>query len=263
MNYSILVIGSGGTGTYFLKEFTRYIATAGWDVQRKIVRMVIADGDKVEEKNLSRQCFCKDDIGRNKAATYAEALNDMMGDISDMQCSLSWESYTSYITEPDQLDNLLCNKGGYESWNHIPVIIGAVDNDACRMLCEQWFTLHENCYYFDSGNDFSSGECIYSYKKAGKVLSPLKSHYFPVMKEQKNIPVTELSCEELNNAAPQHILTNMLAAIQLLGGIMMLLDPKKKETDNKRLGYSFFDAFDCINEFYQYNMKREEGIINE
>lgn len=252
MEYTILVIGSGGTGTYFLKEFSRYIATAGREIQNKIIRMVMADGDRVEAKNLSRQCFSMDDIGRNKAATYAEALNDMMEDISGGECSLSWESYSSYITELEQLDSLLCYKEKWNPWSHIPIIIGAVDNDACRMLCEQWFTLHENCYYFDSGNDFSSGECIYSYKKEGKVLSPLKSHYFPVMKEHENIPVTELSCEELNNAAPQHILTNMLAAIQLLGGIMILLDPEKKETENKRLGHSFFDAFDCINEFYQY-----------
>lgn len=263
MQYSILVIGSGGTGTYFLKEFSRYIATTAPKIQEKIIRMVMADGDRVETKNLSRQCFSGDDIGRNKAAAYAEALNDMMVDISDGKCPLSWEAYSSYITDLEQLDNLLCNKRDWNFWEHIPIIIGAVDNDACRILCENWFEMHDSCYYFDSGNDFSSGECVYSYKENGNVLSPLKSHYFPVMKKQINIPVTELSCEELNNAAPQHILTNMLAAVQLLGGIMTLLDPGKKENENKRLGYSFFDAFDCINEFYQYNMKREDGIINE
>ena len=70
---SLIVVGAGGTGTYFLKEVSRYLAAAD---REKIARMLIVDGDTVERKNLSRQAFTSDDIGRNKAEVMAEVLNE-------------------------------------------------------------------------------------------------------------------------------------------------------------------------------------------
>ena len=49
--FNIIVIGSGGTGTYFLKEFSRYLSG-----NRKVLKMIqsltIIDGDVVEKKIL-------------------------------------------------------------------------------------------------------------------------------------------------------------------------------------------------------------------
>ena len=61
-SYTILVVGSGGTGTYFLKELTHFLGSAPKKVQSMIKGLYVADGDIVEKKNLSRQCFCPDDI---------------------------------------------------------------------------------------------------------------------------------------------------------------------------------------------------------
>ena len=53
--YVFIIVGAGGTGTYFLKEFSRFIA--GTSYEKQIVGMYILDGDNVEKKNLTRQCF--------------------------------------------------------------------------------------------------------------------------------------------------------------------------------------------------------------
>ena len=67
---TIHVIGAGGTGSYFLKEFCRFAQG-----RKDISEVIIYDGDTVEEKNLSRQCFTVEDVGRNKALVMAEILN--------------------------------------------------------------------------------------------------------------------------------------------------------------------------------------------
>lgn len=266
IKYYILVIGSGGTGTYFLKEFSRFIATMDTDIRKQIKSLCIADGDRVEMKNLNRQCFALDDIGANKAVAFAEALNDMIDEINN-SCPIHWSSYADYITELSQLERLLpiCSciptpstvLGSYVL--HIPVIIGAVDNDACRLLCEHFFDTVDNCFYFDSGNEYASGECVYAYKIKGNVLAPTKSFYFPVMQKSQIRPVTELSCDELNHSAPQHILTNMIAATQLLNGIMKLFDPSVENLrDRMKCGYSFFDSFASIMEFIPYSKMNSE-----
>ncbi len=60
----IVVLGAGETGGYLIPHLYR-IAFA--DSERPY-RIIICDGDIVEEKNLIRQNFVKQDIGRNKAA---------------------------------------------------------------------------------------------------------------------------------------------------------------------------------------------------
>lgn len=206
VNYSLLVIGAGGTGTYVLKELSRFL----YDNNRKISRMTIFDGDTVELKNLSRQAFQSEDIGQNKAAVMADILSSAF--------DLRWESYGEYLLDSKTLDNFLYH-------NTVPLIVGCVDNHACRMVLEDYFNSHENCFYLDSANEYDTGEVIFSYKVEGQVLSPCRSHYFPKIRE-KSKARNEISCEELNNVSPQHIATNMTAGNILLTEICSILNDK-------------------------------------
>ena len=228
--YNLIVVGSGGTGTYFLKEFSRFIH--GTDALRQFGRMVIFDGDTVEGKNLARQCFQEDDIGRNKAAVMAEVLNDAF--------DLKWESYATYLTDLKQLTEVTGNG------NYTTLIISCVDNHACRLLLEDFFNKKRDCIYFDSANEFETGECVYSYKKDGVVEGPVRSHYFPDIKESHHKKRTELSCEELNNVEPQHIFTNMFAGNLLCSGVAKLLE--KKHTP----GVAYFNAMEPECTFIPY-----------
>lgn len=236
--FDVLVIGSGGTGTYFLKEVSRLISSDE-EIQGKISSMTIADGDIVEKKNLSRQCFRREDIGRNKASVMAEVLNETF--------ELKWQVYPHYLTDIESMTKIFPPNQGKK---HIPVIIGCVDNHAARLLCEKYFNSAENCIYFDSANEFFSGETVFAFKIKGKVLGPCRSHYFKDILNGDLRAVTEISCEELNQASPQHIFTNMMAGLQLLSAFSRLMQGKMAP------GVSYFNPNELYNEFFPY---KEEG----
>lgn len=196
LSFQLIVIGAGGTGTYFLKEVSRYLAGLGY--KNPFKDYCIYDGDTVEKKNLDRQCFIDEDIGYNKACIMSEILSSTF--------SISWKASPIYISQKEDI---------YINKKFIPVIIGAVDNHAARMVIENLFNDLDNVFYFDSANEYSSGEVVFSGKLHGKIISPLRSYYFPeIQKEEKSR--LEMSCTELNMSAPQHIKANMSAGNILL-----------------------------------------------
>lgn len=225
--YTLVVVGAGGTGSYFLKEFARYIHHT--QKQKEFKKMVIFDGDSVEQKNLMRQSFIKEDIGRNKAVVMAEALNDNF--------DLKFESYACYLNNKNQLEDVV---------EGIPLIISCVDNHGCRLLLEDFFHSYNHCIYFDSANEFENGEVVYSYKKDGKVYGPVRSFYFPNILKDDVRTREEMSCEELNNVEPQHIFTNMLAGNLLCTGVSNLLE--KKVTP----GFAYFNSHTYSSSFIAY-----------
>lgn len=238
VTYKICVIGAGGTGGYFLKEFSRFISGRNLPISQ----LLIIDGDVVEEHNLTRQCFIRDDIGARKAAVLAEVLNDNF--------SLNWESYPSYLTSKEQLLQYF----GCLPESTIPVILGCVDNHGCRLILEDVFRSLENCIYFDSGNEIESGEVVFSYKLKGTQLSPLRSEIFPDLLNGDTRNVTELSCEELNTILPQHIATNMLAGNILLSAAAGLL-----EKGTLKRGMSCFNSMEMTVEFIPLHTKEADG----
>ena len=69
MPQSILVVGCGGTGSRLIPQIAQFVKTCGWVLNPE---MVIVDDDAVEEKNLRRQNFVKQDVGKKKAAVLAQ-----------------------------------------------------------------------------------------------------------------------------------------------------------------------------------------------
>lgn len=241
--YTLLVVGSGGTGTYFLKEISRYLCKKDISMLKK---MIIIDGDIIERKNLSRQAFIEDDIGRNKADVMSEALNAAF--------KLRWTAYCDYIFEVEQISQLVEN-------GTIPVIIGCVDNHGCRLLMEDYFYSVSNCIYYDAANEMSQGECTFSAVINDVIASPCRSYFFPDMLDGDVRGRDAISCEELNNSAPQHILANMTSGLQLLSAFIQLLESETIQT-----GYSVYDPFRFMNKSYSAEqckwrpLKREEAL---
>lgn len=231
-DYVFIIVGAGGTGTYFLKEFSRFIA--GTEFEKQIAAMYILDGDTVEKKNLTRQCFCEEDIGRNKAAVMAEILNE--------EFKLSFRSRNHYLLKKESITEMVRESSEYGE-NNIPVVISCVDNHACRLLLEEYFQEVSNCIYFDSANEYETGEVVYSYKFEGKVIGPVRSVYFPGIKHEDNRSREKMSCEELNQVSPQHIFTNMKAANLLLSGVANLFAGVVTP------GFSFFNTFKYEEDF--------------
>lgn len=198
----------------------------------RIAGLYVIDGDIVEEHNLARQCFQKEDIGSSKASVLAEILNDAF--------QLYWRSFSTYLTTVIQLEDMI----GLND-NEIPILIGCVDNHGCRLVLEEFFKKHKNCIYFDSANEFISGEVIMSYKINDKQVSPLRSEVFADILEGDLRNVTELSCEELNVSSPQHISVNMMAGLILLSAVTQLL------SDNiVKPGMVSFNAQSFLQEYF-------------
>ena len=70
VSYTHLIIGAGGTGGYVIPHLYRISFAA-----ERSMRILVCDGDVVEEKNLIRQNFVEQDVGRNKAQVLAERLS--------------------------------------------------------------------------------------------------------------------------------------------------------------------------------------------
>lgn len=205
----LVFIGSGGTGTYVLKEFSRYISHS--KAAELIGGMTIVDGDIIEEKNLNRQAFTQEDIGYNKATVMATVLNEAFG--------LQYKAYAKYILSSADIRGIVDD-------GSIPVIIGCVDNHGCRLDCEEFFQNSDTCIYIDAANEFHEGECVVALRMKGETLAPCRSHYFPEIKTRGK-RITEISCEELNNSAPQHILANMQSGLVVLSHLVSFLETGK------------------------------------
>lgn len=232
--YELFVIGSGGTGTYFLKEFSRFYQGRS-DIFRS---MCIFDGDTVEDKNLMRQSFLPEDVGFNKAAVMAGLLNDAF--------DLKWQSFGKYVLTKDDILSL-------HETSYVPVIIGCVDNHACRLVLEEVFRTCDDCIYIDSANEFSSGEVVLSLKESGRIYGPSRSMIFPDIKKEDLRNREEISCEELNNVAPQHIATNMMAGNIILSAVCNLIGGSYKP------GVIYFDAASYSSEFLENPVSDSDG----
>lgn len=203
--YNFLIVGCGGTGGNFTSMLGRYLYDNGVADHCAIT---LIDGDFVENKNIGRQPFLPCDIERNKAEVMAEVLTEVF----DIKCGY----YPNYIESVKDIEKL-------EKSDYITVIIGCVDNHACRKVLHEYFKKATVCYYLDSANEFSSGEIVVGMKVGGKIMSPDRAQVFPHIMEDKSLPRSEESCEVLNNSAPQHLATNMLAAVLLFKCTVQIL----------------------------------------
>ncbi|XBX10675.1 ThiF family adenylyltransferase (plasmid) [Enterocloster clostridioformis] len=265
--YNVVCIGAGGTGTFFLKEFARFMASFRLkDVgDCKRIYLSIVDGDHVEENNLERQAFIKDDINLNKAVCMAKAIKENFG-------LKRVKAYPKYIDEVDDLNlifhNFCCSDEDCGSHFNIPIVnilIGCVDNHRVRQVMDRYFNrVYDTIFYFDSANEYGNGEVVFAGRSKGKLLGRPRAAYFPAILEDTSPRASEISCGEQNISSPQHICTNMMAADLLLSRTTALIAENKIE-----FGIAIFDVFrmhlayypdqDCIKEEDKADERRTEG----
>lgn len=259
MNFHVIVIGAGGTGGFFIKEFGRFMAS--FKSNRKGIVLTIIDGDKVETKNLDRQSFQKFDVDTFKANSLCMALKECFG-LKNVY------SYPIYIDDEKQLAKIVAETEKdvesdypYKNIQGTPVkgrkwariLVGAVDNHRARQVMHKYFAKEKNIFYYDSANEYEGGEVVFSGKVNGSVLAPPRAHYFPGIMKSRAKRASEISCGEINKQSPQHIVTNMMAGNLLLSKTIQLI------TDNKvDLGIAYFNAFEGYSSFYSV-INKETG----
>ncbi len=86
MKYLFVIVGVGGTGSLLARDIPKLI----YQLSSK---MLLIDGDIVEEKNMIRQSYQRHDINENKAIALSRKINTFYGNIC--------EAYDKYVTKDE------------------------------------------------------------------------------------------------------------------------------------------------------------------
>ncbi|HCG4535994.1 TPA: ThiF family adenylyltransferase [Salmonella enterica subsp. enterica serovar Typhi str. AG3] len=217
-DFDIVIIGAGANGSHFLRNMLQDMANYGRKLEK--TRVLIADGDKTEEKNLKNQLFDKEDIGEFKVSALAERYGEHYG--------VDLLAVPEYITDVDMLNRLFANDGRFR------ILIGMVDNNRTRQLMNDYFEYCDDLLYIDLGvegvlvkdelkdkpadeanrmiiGSGFSGQVVVGFKAKGEVILPPLCDVYPnVLTDHESVFPTETCAETINN--PQRLETNKLAA---------------------------------------------------
>jgi PRTRC genetic system ThiF family protein len=189
----VLLIGCGGTGTYVLRELAR-IHLALLAMERQGLYVMACDGDHVEEANIGRQTFTKEDIGLNKASVLITRINRFYG--------LMWEAC------PEMMDTSLISNAN--------IVISCVDNHATRREIAGSNITTYPFYWLDFGNGKDFAQAILSLNTAeGMILKNI----FDLHGDLEDADDDGPSCSLLQALNQQSLFINSIIAMH---GINML-----------------------------------------
>ncbi len=210
----IIMIGAGGTGGYIAPHLYRLLHTLD-----RTVKVIIIDGDIIEQKNIVRQNFICSDLGRNKARVLAERYASAFG----------MEVYyiPEFIENEIRLLELLKPDSHFTRISYyqqeLVILIGAVDNNKSRQMCHNVFQKLDDIIYIDSGNGQYTGQIVCGIRCHGKTYyKPVADIYTDILENTDKFP-TELSCAEAAVSAPQSIVANIMAATAVISYIYNIL----------------------------------------
>ena len=125
---NIVLIGAGGNGGYLVPNLARIISTLG--VLQERIDFKVVDFDTVEEKNINRQLFVRQDIGLNKAEVLVKRYAKNFG-LQPQTIGY----IPGKLETPLQMANLMSNL-----WTNI--VIDCVDNTTARSVLYAGFIEH-------------------------------------------------------------------------------------------------------------------------
>jgi len=212
----IIMLGAGGTGGHVAPNLYRLLHTID-----RSVKIIIADGDIVERKNLVRQNFISADLGRNKAQVLAERYASAFGmEIHYIPEFIENEDTLKELIKPD---NFSTEPYYNQRLEGLSVLIGAVDNNKSRRLCHNVFKKSDNLIYIDSGNGEYTGQVVCGVRRRGRTYyKPVGDVYPDILETADKFP-TELSCAEAAVSAPQSIAANIMAAAAVVSYMYNIL----------------------------------------
>jgi len=239
----ILVVGCGGTGAYVISHLARLISVVNRNRRTRRsttysynryneIKLYLADGDLVENKNLSRQHFIHQDIDRNKAEVLGERYSAAFGiQIGVIPKDLEKASDLGFL-----------NLNG----NNSTVVVGCVDNNASRKVIREWFlgtkdgsmdNVHHqhnwsSKFWIDSGNEERNGQVVCGFRPSargyygspklnpakftksarGEFSLPCATEVYPNLMDESDQFNSQVSCAERAESAPQNMQTNITAA---------------------------------------------------
>jgi hypothetical protein len=236
--YKIVIVGAGGTGGTLASMLARYLYSKKTDEIRQF-KLYLIDGDLVDEKNINRQPFSSDDVGCFKVDCLSEAYTEVYG--------ISVFPFPTYIDKVKEFENIvgsdwLGTSRFYDVKQHI-ILIGAVDNHRARQTMHTYFDsvsldIKTDIIYIDSANEFDFGTVVAGYRNFSGVQCPDRTFYFPDVLKSRAKKASQLSCGAINISAPQHYVTNQLAATITFSQICSFI-----ENGEYKDGVTYFHSF--------------------
>lgn len=237
---STLIIGVGGTGSYFIKNLVHYLNSTTTATNKHIL---VIDGDVIEAKNLLRQGFYRNELGQPKATSISDRLQPILADHVTLEADLQ------FLATAQQIVTLM-TEGIYADSDSY-TIVSCVDNNMARLrMLIGMYMLHEvtgkEVRFLDSGNTEWTGQSLVSVLKARSKKTYLHGLYKSLITsveslqsyEMKANDITnilynqftpndnwianltkgehELSCDDVTVSNPQNVATNMSASNVLL-----------------------------------------------
>jgi len=212
----IIMLGAGGTGGHIAPHLYRLLHTLD-----RPVKVIIADGDIVEPKNLVRQNFIAADLGQNKAQVLAQRYASAFG--MEAQYIPEFIEDKGRLVELVKPDTYSARPYSYQRLEGLSILIGAVDNNRSRKLCHEVFRKSDNLIYIDSGNGEYTGQVVCGIRRKGRTYYKPVGDIFPDVLEDTDKFPTELSCAEAAVSAPQSIVANIMAATAVVSYIYNIL----------------------------------------
>ncbi len=166
--YTVTVVGCGGTGGFTAESLCRFLPEEA--------TLVLVDHDRVEERNLTRQCFSRQDLGRFKSETLAHRL------------AQKFDRPVGYSTLPVAMAEL-----------SLPgLVIGCVDNGLARRDIARAVKgmIHECSWWVDAGNGENYGQVVIGNTDVASDLLPTGDIYY-------GLPLPTMQKPELLSQAPR------------------------------------------------------------
>lgn len=225
----IFIIGAGGTGGWFLPKFVKTLndsfpLSGTFTNELNKIKVILVDGDTVEDKNLIRQNFVKTDIGKNKAkilaGRYAPHLNDNVSlsyvdkYITDTNLyPISDDRAKEYYLELNSVfENNAINK------RESVLIINLIDNGVTRKCIHSYASNNDNrkIYLIDVANDRYNGQLNFSDYTSYNMFNLASSYYVDNFDQiNLNDSVSVFSCADADATEDQLFSANDMAATVL------------------------------------------------
>lgn len=205
MPLTIALVGCGGTGSYLAQHIGRLLFAL--KEKGTPARGIFVDHDRVEEKNLGRQLFCRAELGLNKAETLALRYGSAWG----LDIKAIAKRFTAKLDDVRDTDHKFPHNSG------LTVYVGCVDNAAARK--ELALSLMNNgtvwgpptAWWLDCGNSEDSGQVLLGSELDQKRLA----RAFPSREICQALPAPSLQRPELLIARPEELKSTRLSCAEL------------------------------------------------
>lgn len=179
MQHTVYLIGVGGVGSWLLPQLMKLSSKTDH-------RIHLFDGDRYEQKNLDRQLFPEQFIGRNKAAALAQFHG----------CDHTPQYLSAGYIRPAERD-----------W-----IIVCADNNPARLLALQ-IADQCNCRVIIAANEYTDAEAYYYEPSYAGTKADPRVFYPAILDDVSDDPLrVGAGCAEQATSSPQLVVSNVAAA---------------------------------------------------